>query len=243
MVFQSSALEMSPNWEAKWPVHRMLPAVRRRARLVLLSSGQARDMTEDRSDAVLLRRVANAMAPLGVESLNPRLPLRVDGLSDSDEALISLRSYMAARALAQDPTCRTVVLAVSLGAQSAVELTVRRETAGLIDALVLVGGIFERPKAPVGRIGSIDLVYGGRDHVGYLRDGEKAVQDIEGPNDYGPRSQKQLVTGPGVQTALYVLPGLGHALEQSTDAATNHSAALDYLVPLLRDRLGLEPKT
>lgn len=243
MGFRSSALEMDPDWEAKWPVHRTLPAVQRRARLVLLSSGQARDMTENRSDSALLRGVTDAMAPLGVECLNPRLPLRVDGLSDSDEALIMLRSAMAAHALAKDPTCRTVVLAVSLGAQSAVELAVRRETAGLIDALILVGGIFERPKAPVGRIGSIDLVYGGRDHVGYLRDGDEVVQDIEGPNDYGLRSQKQLVVGPGVQSALHVLSGLGHALERSTDAGPDHNAALDYLVPLLRDRLGLGLET
>lgn len=239
MSFQSAGVQKDPNWQNTWPVVRHAPAGGRRARLMMLSSGKSRDMTGAEPDAALLRATAEALTPHGVECINPRLPLREDGLSETDEALIALRAEMAAYALQQDTACETVVMAVSLGTLSALNLAARRETARLIDALVLVGCILERPVAPVGRIGSVDLVYGGRNHVGYLRTGDDKIRDIEGPRDYGRRTCRHLVTGPGVQIAMHVLPGAGHALERVDDGGPEHSAAMALLTPLLLDRLGL----
>lgn len=222
-----------------WPVLRVKPTGERRARLLLMSSGQSRDITGSGPDAGLLRTIVEMMTPHGVECVNPRLPLREDGFSDTDEALVSLRAELAARALFPDPDCRTVVLAFSLGALSAIELAVRSEVARVLDALVLVGCVLERPAAPVGRIASIDLVYGGRDHVGYLGPGDKKIRDIESPLDYGPKTRRQLVTAPGVTTTMQILPGAGHALEQRQATGTDFSAATALLMPLLLKRLRL----
>lgn len=243
MDFPSPALDPNPRRDltrlSTWPVLRVPPSGERRARLLLMTSGQSRDITESGPDAGLLRTIAEMMAPHGVECVNPRLPLREDDFSDTDEALVSLRAEMAARALFPDPHCRTVVLAVSLGTLSAIELAVRSEIARVLDALVLVGCVLECPAAPVGRIGSIDLVYGGRDHVGYLGSGDEMIRDIESPGDYGPKTQRQLVTAPGVTTTMQILPEAGHALEQRKAKGADFSAATALLVPLLQTRLGL----
>lgn len=222
-----------------WPVLRVPPSGERRARLLLMSSGQSRDITGFGPDACLLRTIVEMMGPHGVECVNPRLPLREDGFSNTDEALVRLRAELTARALFPDPHCRTVLLAVSLGTLSAIELAVRSETARVLDALVLVGCVLERPAAPLGRIASIDLVYGGRDHVGYLGPGDKMIRDIESPGDYGPKTRRQLVIAPGVTTTMQILPRAGHALEQRHETGTDFSAATALLMPLLLTRLGL----
>lgn len=243
MGFPSPALDPSLRRDltrlSTWPVLRVPPSGQRRARLLLMSSGQSRDITGSGPDAGLLRTIVKLMAPHGVECVNPRLPLREDGFSASDEALVSLRAEMTAQALFPDPHCRTVVLAVSLGTLSAIELAVRSENARVLDALVLVGCVLECPAAPVGRIGSIDLVYGGRDHVGYLGPGDRMIRDIESPADYGPKTRRQLVTAPGVTTTMQILPGAGHALEQRKAKGADFSAATALLMPLLLTRLGL----
>lgn len=239
MGFQSPMPERDIELKDEWPVLRFPPSGERRARLILLSSGKSRDLTGSEPDAGLFRAVVEALTPYGVECINPRLPLREDGLSDTDEELVNLRADLAAQALLPEQKCSTALLAVSLGTLSAMELAARTGSARCLDALVLVGCVLERPIAPVGRIGSIDLVYGARDHVGYLHPGDGEIRDIEGPQEYGPKTQRHIVTGPGMTSTMQILAGAGHALEQRLSRSSEFDAAMTLLTPLLLARLGL----
>lgn len=227
------------DWSANWPVLKSTVDRKTRAVVVLLSSGKTRDMYENTPDGCLMRALAEALAAHGVVCVNPRLPLREDGLADTDEALIALRTDLASKALLEEHAHPIAVLGISLGAQSALALATRRHTASRIDALFLLSGVIENPVAPVGGIRSVDLIYGSRDFVGYLWQGEETLRDIEGPADYGPRSRNNLVTGPTTRSALHVLAGAGHSLETVGCVGSNHREAVELLLPLVLRRLGL----
>ncbi|UVC17056.1 hypothetical protein [Mesorhizobium onobrychidis] len=234
-----SSHQQGLGWLADWPVLKSALDCEARAMVVLLSSGKTRDMNGTTPDAWLMRALTEALAVHGVVCINPRLPLREDGLTNTDEALIALRTDLASKALLEEHTRPVAVLAISLGTQSALALAARRHTASRIDALFLLSGVIENPVAPVGRIRSVDLIYGGRDHVGYLGHGEETLRDIEGPREYGPRSRNNLVTGPSTLSALHILAGAGHGLETAGSIGPNHREAVALLLPLVLHRLGL----
>jgi hypothetical protein len=235
----SAYLSEDRDWLANWPVLKSGLDCEARAMVVLLASGISRDMNGSSPDACLMRALAEALAVHGVVCLNPRLPLREDGLTDTDEALISLRTDLASKALLEEHIHPVAVVAISLGIQTALDLASRRLTASRIDALFLLSGVIENPVALVGRIRSVDIIFGGRDHVGYLWQGEETLRDVEGPCDYGPRSRKNLVIGPNTLSALHILSGVGHGLETTGTDGPNHREAVALLLPLVLHRLGL----
>lgn len=223
-------------------VHRLAAAPPRRGTVLLLSSGKARSMADPTPDARLLHLLADDLSTRGFDCVNPALPLRQDGLTADDGELVRLRADLAERALAEiEPAEPVALVAISLGVLSALALAERPEVARGIDALVLLSGMVERPVAPRGRIRSVDLVYGARDHVGYLSPGETEVRDVRGPRDYGPVCQRHLVLGPLQESAVHILPGAGHALERATAGGPDHGPARALLSQIIPERLGVRP--
>jgi dienelactone hydrolase len=123
-----------------------------------------------------------------------------------------------------------VICGFSLGAQTALDLlTTSRpaEPAGV----VLVGCVVEAPRTIMCGARSIDLVYGGRDAIAYVGDGNASSMPIF-PEQYGARSAELLVVRPWQEVRLHLRSGAGHHLTCGSPAADRVEAA--WLARLVR---------
>lgn len=229
--------------EADWPVRQTLLDRVSEATVVLLSSGKSRSLEEAGLDARLLRHLAEDLSARGIRCVNPTLPLREDRLTTCDAGLIALRTSLAADAVRRlENPGPLAVVAVSLGVQSALALAECRETASRIDALILLSGVVEKPVAPRGRVRSVDLVYGARDYVAYLQEGQSEILLTEAPHEYGNTSRERIVLGPGQRCGLHILDGAGHALDCRGRHGADHQAARELVCSLIKDRLDLSSR-
>ncbi|MCZ7416928.1 MULTISPECIES: hypothetical protein [unclassified Streptomyces] len=216
---------------AEYRVRRSHPAGPSRAAVVLAGPGSVAGLDEEGTDARLLARLTRRLVAAGAQVLECDMPRREPGLpvngTDEEARADRLEQLVAAhRHLVAGPLG---LVGFSLGGMAVLRLL---ESGRLrrADRVVLVGIVLAEESFLDAEVGSVDLVYGGLDLVGYLTD-ERARRPgslppaVLGPETYGEWSARRVVGRHPLTVRVRLLEGLGHTLQPLVPEAVHDPVA------------------
>jgi hypothetical protein len=127
------------------------------------------------------------------------------------------------------PANRFVLLGLSLGALSIVDVLAREHLPNITGAL-LIGCVLETPSIVMHPLGRLELVYGAGDLVAYM-DEEGRYGNPATPSQYSKNTADNLIVMPRTEIGTHIVDGVGHLLERP-NASSPSDNVLDLLVTL-----------
>ncbi|MBW1596833.1 alpha/beta hydrolase [Streptomyces sp. JJ38] len=216
---------------AEFRVRRSHPAGPPRATVVVAGPGSVSALDEDGTDARLVARLTRELVAAGAQVLECDMPRREPGCpvaaadegvrADRLEQLVAAHRHLVAGPLG--------LVGFSLGGMAVLRLL---ESGRLrrADRVVLVGVVLAEESFLDAEVGSVDLVYGGLDLVGYLTDeGSRRPGSLPpavlGPEMYGEWSARRVVGRHPLSVRVRLLEGLGHTLQPLVPEAPHDPVA------------------
>lgn len=200
---------------------------------VIIPSGQAGALDERTEETVLYERLAALLAHRGIGTVRFDVAPRADRVRPATAAEVvarTLRLLMVLRTpVLREALVQPVLLGLSLGVQSALDLVSARLPLVRPAGLVLVGRPVVAPMRMTVPLAGIHLVYGGEDLVQFVRE-DGVAGPLLAPDVYAPSAAAMLRVPGGVRPAVHILPGLDHMLMPVTCSGDAPDA-----VPVLAD--------
>ncbi|MEU5111653.1 hypothetical protein AB0G64_09150 [Streptomyces longwoodensis] len=194
---------------------RTFPAGPACATVLLAGPGSVSVLDGDGPDDVLLAGLTDRLVASGTQVLQCDMPAR-DRRAPATEADRDARAARLAGLLDAHRHLLTgplTLIGFSLGGQALLRLLCAG-TPPRAERVVLVGTVIEEDAFVTSHVGTLDLVYGGHDLVGYLVDEEDGTLPpaVFEPLLYADWSARRLIGPRPLGVRVHVLPGLGHTL-------------------------------
>lgn len=194
---------------------RSFPAGPPNATVLLAGPGSVSLLDGEGRDDRLLAGLTDRLVETGAQVLQCDLPARDPNFpaTEEDQRLRADRLGQLLDGLRHVRTGPLTLLGFSLGGQALLRL-LASGAPPRADRVVLVGTVVEEDVFLTSRVGSLDLVYGGNDLVGYLADADDDTLPpaILDPGLYADWSARHLVGPRPLAVGVHVLQGLGHTL-------------------------------